>query len=327
MKKYSKEMIIGAKIILKDWIELKEGENLLIVIDQEGIDEGELLLQEAEKIGGIGKVEVMDSSNKQAGEVYDENEKAFDGYDVIIGAASYSLITVNATKYAVSRGSRFLSLPLNVNDDRSMLEYDFIRMDPKVSKMMASFIQDTIDKGKKIEIKSKSGTNLTVYKENRKTGLFNGNLKDGEGISSASFEIYVPIEETKTQGTLIVDGSLGYIGAPKENVKIEIKDGEIEYIQDNESGRKLKKYFKEFKDEEMCTTSEFGIGLNLLSQTVGNSYIEDESAYKIFHIGFGRNTALGGTHDATGHFDLVGMYPDIYVDGKMIIKEGNILFE
>lgn len=85
MKKYSKEMIIGAKIILKDWIELKEGENLLIVIDQEGIDEGELLLQEAEKIGGIGKVEVMDSSNKQAGEVYDENEKAFDGYDVIIG--------------------------------------------------------------------------------------------------------------------------------------------------------------------------------------------------------------------------------------------------
>ena len=56
----------------------------------------------------------------------------------------------------------------------------------------------------------------------------------------------------------------------------------------------------------------------------GNCYIEDESTYGTFHIGFGRNIALGGVQDASGHYDLVTHAPCIYVDNRMIMDHGQL---
>ena len=57
----------------------------------------------------------------------------------------------------------------------------------------------------------------------------------------------------------------------------------------------------------------------------GNCYIEDESALGTFHIGFGRNLALGGSWQASGHFDLTAHKPDVYADGHKIIHNGQII--
>lgn len=75
----------------------------------------------------------------------------------------------------------------------------------------------------------------------------------------------------------------------------------------------------------MLTASEFGIGLNTYARCLGRCYIEDESAYGTFHIGFGRNIALGGVQDAVGHYDLVAYDADIYVDNQMIMEQGRIM--
>jgi leucyl aminopeptidase (aminopeptidase T) len=87
----------------------------------------------------------------------------------------------------------------------------------------------------------------------------------------------------------------------------------------------LKDFIDDYKDEKMYTASEFGIGLNPLSHCDGNCYIEDESALGTFHIGFGRNLALGGSWQASGHFDLTTHKPDIYADGLKIIHNGQII--
>ena len=105
-------------------------------------------------------------------------------------------------------------------------------------------------------------------------------------------------------------------------VEIKIENGYITYIEDTEDGRKLKEYLESFDDLEMYCAAEFGIGLNTISKCRGASYIEDESAFGTFHIGFGRNLALGGSHNARGHFDLVTHNPTIIVDDKVIMKDG-----
>lgn len=51
----------------------------------------------------------------------------------------------------------------------------------------------------------------------------------------------------------------------------------------------------------------------------------DESAYGTYHIGFGRNIALGGVHEASGHFDLVGLRPNVYADNRKIMERGRII--
>ena len=85
---------------------------------------------------------------------------------------------------------------------------------------------------------------------------------------------------------------------------------------------RLPREMDSFEDPRIYVAGEFGIGLNTLSQCLGNCYIEDESTFSTFHIGMGRNLALGGIQDAAGHFDLVFHRPTIYADQTLIMENG-----
>lgn len=103
---------------------------------------------------------------------------------------------------------------------------------------------------------------------------------------------------------------------------ITLSQGRLTEIGENRSGRYLKRYMDSFNDPRIYVAGEFGIGLNTLSQCLGNCYIEDESTFSTFHIGMGRNLALGGVQDAAGHFDLVFHRPTIYADQTLIMENG-----
>lgn len=315
----------GANIVTNHWLNLKSGEHLLIVTNESHRTEAEILKECALTRTKSVDLMIIEEGGKQAGILFDESEKIFEGYEAIIAAADYSLITTRAAKYAIRRGSKFLSLPLSTNDGRSMLSFSFMTMDTKKSKLMANIIIKYIQSSSVIDIKTKKGTELKMYKRNRKAGFFNGTVKDGRGFSSASIEVYVPVEEDQTEGVVLVDGSLGYIGKVEAPFFIRFDNGRITEIEETISGRKLKEYMEDFHDSGMYVASEFGLGLNSIAKCRGKCYIEDESAYGTFHIGLGRNLALGGVHEASGHFDLVIHEPDIYVDNRQIMDAGKII--
>lgn len=315
----------GARIIIRKWIRLRPWERLLIVSSQRYALEVDALRAAAREIGSRVEVMMLDEMSMHVGQYFDTREDAFAAYNAIIGATEYSLITTKAVKYAVSHRKRFLSLPLSTNNGQSMLTYDFLNMDTRKSRIMAETIMKRYESSSKVHITTALGTDITFAKANRPAGFFNGCCRDGKGLSSASVEVYVPILEDKTEGTLILDGSMGYIGLVTEPVTIEIRKGKITSIEQNESGRKLSDFISHFGDtQEMLVAAELGIGLNTFSRCAGNCYIEDESAYGTFHIGFGRNIALGGVHEASGHFDLVTHDPTIYVDNDMIMDKGQV---
>lgn len=101
---------------------------------------------------------------------------------------------------------------------------------------------------------------------------------------------------------MVLDGSLGYIGRAEEPTRILFKGGRITEIEETPTGIQLKKYMEDYQDPRIYIAGELGIGLNSCSQCLGNCYIEDESAYGTFHVGLGRNIALGGIQNAKGHF-------------------------
>lgn len=315
----------GAQIVIKDWMKIRSNDKLLIVTNEKYMLEATLLKKYALQRNASVDLMIVENAGRKAGVLFDENETLFDGYTDIIGATDYSIVTTKAAKRAIKRGNIFLSLPLHVNNNKSMLSYDFMIMDTKKSKLMAEVIMKYICNSSMLQITTDIGTDVKVYKRDRMPGFFNGVAKDGNGFSSASFEIYVPIEETETEGEMIVDGSLGYIGKPSEPVRIKFSKGRIIEIENSLGGDKLKKYINEYNDSSMYVASEFGIGLNSYAKCEGNCYIEDESTYGTFHIGFGRNIALGGNHEANGHFDLVSLKPDIYADNRKIMHQGRII--
>ena len=321
----TKKAVQGAEIVVKHWIEAKSCDNILIVTDSTHREEGMLLKKECEKMGCETDIMITEKDGKLVGIYFDSNPYIFAGYDCIIGAADYSLVTTAAAKTAINNGSSFLSLPLHTNDGRSMLEYDFLHCDTAKSRQLANALIKILQNASVIHVTTRRGTDMYFYKKDRHAKFFNGNLKDCSGYSSASVEVYVPIEEKRTHGTLILDGSMGYIGKVTTPLQILFDKGRITQIESTPDGEKLREFIEDYQDEKMYTASEFGIGLNPLSHCDGNCYIEDESALGTFHIGLGRNLALGGLWQANGHFDLTVLNPDIYADGCKIIHNGQII--
>lgn len=315
----------GAEIVIKKWVRLKPWQKLLIVTSKEHLEEAKALKKCALRRSRSVDMMIVENTGMKVGVFFDEHADVFDEYSVIIGATDYSLVTTKAAKRAIKRGGKYLSLPLSTNDGRPMLAYDFMTMDTQKSKMLAQVIMKYLNSASIIRVTSANGTDLKMYKRKRRAGFFNGVLKDGKGYSSASIEVYVPIEETKSEGVMVVDGSLGYIGKADIPTKIYISRGRITQIENTLTGYLLQEYVNSYDDDRVLVAGEFGIGLNSRSRCEGKCYIEDESAYGTFHIGFGRNLALGGTHEASGHYDLVCYEPNIYVDNRQIMAEGKII--
>lgn len=315
----------GADIIIRDWVRLRAGERILIVSSQKYAVEVAAMQQAAQAVGSVADVLMLDDLHEQVGQYFDDREDAFDPYNAVIGAAEYSLITTRAVKRVIARRNRFLSLPLSTSNGQSLLSYDFLNMSLPKSRIMASHHHGLLPERQTHPCDHGAWHEPGFQHRGACAGFFNGCCHDGKGLSSASVEVYVAPVESDTNGTLILDGSMGYIGIVDSPVRVELRGGRIVEIEDNASGRRLKQFLARFHDpENMVVAAEFGIGLNTHSRCAGNCYIEDESTYGTFHIGFGRNIALGGVQDASGHYDLVTHAPCIYVDNRMIMDHGQL---
>lgn len=315
----------GVAIIMDSWLNVKKDELVHFITDETHMRESEAVSKWARSRNIALKVTVLPSHLIQNGDVIEKmvNSLLFD--NVIIGATSQSFITTNAVSKAIKNGARFLSLPLSCLDGTSLLENDFVKMDVKQAKKDAKKILKKFTGTNTVHVTTKLGTDITFSVKGRKAGAFVGEVKKYEK-SSASFEFYVAPIEDSMNGTLYLDASYGYIGLVKSPIKIEFKNGTlISAVSQDDSAKKLLDYIKSFKDKTMYKPGEFGIGLNRKSKCRGVCYIEDESVYSTFHIGMGRNLALGGKQTAKGHFDIVTHKPNIYFDDKLIMKEGELL--
>lgn len=321
MKRYRQ----GAEIIAKDWMDIKPLESVVILTDVTHKAEMLAVKKQIEKLGAYAVIRLVPKESSQLGEYVENMSEFLQKHEVIIGAANYSLVTTEVVKKAVAGGSRFLSLPLATNDGRSLLEYGLMTMDPGKSRLMAKMLLTYINRSDYIRVETDAGTDLTFRKIGRTASYFNGMAKDGKGFASSSFEVYLPIEEDQTYGVGVLDGSLGYLGKVNESFRIRMEAGKMVEVEASPDGDKLSAYMENFQDENIYYASELGIGLNSYAKCEGNCYIEDESAYGTFHIGFGRNIALGGEFEASGHFDLVFLAPDIYADNRLIMKKGVII--
>lgn len=314
----------GASIIVNDWLQAKREEVLHFITDENHIPEAKAFEAAALERGAITKITYLKSEEIQRGDVLEGMRNVMSYADAIIGATDYSFVTTNAVEYALKRGARFLSIPMHTNDGRSLFAYEFMSMSPKIAQKMSRPLIRQLNRSGLIRVTTALGTDVSFGKIGREARLFCGVAAKKRSFGSASFEVYVPIEETKTTGKIVLDGSMGYIGVTGGSVELIFESGRLVKIEDNDGGKKLSRYLEHFCDSEMYVAAEFGIGLNQIAQCRGLSYVEDESTFGTFHVGMGRNLALGGSHDAAGHFDIVMHKPNIWAGGVQLMSEGEL---
>ncbi len=316
----------GVSIILHDWLNVQKDELIHFITDETHLREAEEFEKWAYGADATLKTTILNSQLVQKGDVIESMADIFSKENVIIGATDFSFITTNAIKTAVRKGARFLSLPLSCSDGSSLLENDFIQMDPRVTYRDARKIISAMKGENTVHVTTKKGTDMYFNIEGRNPGYFNGKAARKGLIGSSSFEVFVAPVEDKTHGVLYLDASFGYIGLVENTVKIVFENGKIVSAEsEGNDATKLMNYIKSFNSENMYRPGELGIGLNRISKTRGVSYIEDESAYHTFHIGMGRNFGLGGKQEAAGHFDIVTNDPTITAGNKTIMKDGELI--
>lgn len=129
--------------------------------------------------------------------------------------------------------------------------------------------------------------------------------------------------EGTANGRVIIDGSIAGIGLVNSPLEVKIENG---YAVDftGPDANKLKNILGAKK--EAGNIAELGIGTNPHAHLTGN-ILEDEKVYGTIHIAFGDNSTFGGNTRAGVHIDGIILNPLLYIDDKLIEKEGKIFLK
>jgi len=299
-----------AETIIFKCLGLKRDESLLIVTDESRHDLAYGFYRTAGEMDVLADFLQTRRASTHGGEPDAIVAGALKESDAALLMTSMSLSHTRARKEASGKyGVRIASMPGITEDilERSIvIDYDRLSREAKRAARL-------LTKAKRIEIRTKRGTSLTMSAEGRtgfsddglylKRGAF-GNLPAGEACMG-------PLEGT-ANGRLIVDASSPFIGRCKEPMEIKVEDGF--------AGKIPLKQVEKLREEigrDVYNVAELGIGLNPAARITGN-ILEDEKVMGTAHIAFGNNISFGGKVGCPSHLDFVFYEPEIILDGKRL---------
>ena len=172
------------------------------------------------------------------------------------------------------------------------------------------------------------GTDLKFCAENRRGNALYCLVEKGKFSTAPTVEANVsPIEGT-SEGIIVADASVPYIGIGllKEPIVCKVEKGFITSIEGGKQAKLLSEDLANKKDPNVYNIAELGIGLNPNCRFIG-LMLEDEGVYGSCHIGIGTSVNLGGVLKAACHYDLIMTKPTIIADGITIMKDGELVGE
>lgn len=311
----------AARIALKEYMGLDDGETLLVLTD-EVLREIGLALYEAGQIISKEAIYVEIKSREINGQEPPEQiAELMKSVDVVIAPTSKSITHTKARREASKLGVRVGTMP-NISLD-TMIRC----LNPNVDKVVSitNTVFDAFKDVKNITVTSKKGTNITFSIEGRNPIASTGVLKNiGESGNIPSGEVYVAPVEESINGLLVIDGSIATIGLLSHPIYIEVENGVVTKISGKGGearlfGRLINKY-----DEGSKTVCEFGIGTNPYAKLTGE-ILEDEKVLGTVHFAFGNNISFGGKVNVPLHIDGLVNKPTVMFEDKMIMDNGDLL--
>jgi aminopeptidase len=180
----------------------------------------------------------------------------------------------------------------------------------------------------KVHITAPCGTDITldIFGRDFETDL---EIRNGSMGNLPAGEIWCAPVEDGTSGLIVVDGSVGDLGAMKKPLRISVVDGRVDDVSGGTPAvlKRLEALMK--VDDQARIIGELGIGLNPGARITGN-LLEDEKAGKTAHIAFGNNTDMPGGKNSSGtHRDFLFHRPTIevtYGDGRTetLLDDGDV---
>ncbi|HOP05190.1 MAG TPA: aminopeptidase [Tenuifilaceae bacterium] len=315
-----KELYDASLIALRDCMGLKMNETLLIITDETRREIGSALHKAGKELCNESMVVEMKSREINGQEPPTAIAELMKMVDVVVCPTAKSLTHTNARREASKVGVRVGTMPgITVDTMVRCLNADYEKIVG-----LTNYIAKKLEGVKTIRVVTEKGTDVTMPVESRMIIPSRGVLREkGEGGNLPSGEVFLAPWEDKTNGRVVVDGSMASVGLCETPITIDIVNGYAETVTGGEEAKKLVELFEK-SGREARAVAEFGIGTNYKAKLIG-MILEDEKVLGTIHIAFGNNITMGGKISVSSHLDGLVKEPDVYFDDELVMKKGKML--
>jgi leucyl aminopeptidase (aminopeptidase T) len=313
----TQELDRAVRTVLRDCLRIEPGEEVLVICNPVTEDIGALMRIEAEGDGAFATLAVISELDSNGAEPPTPVAAAMVAAEVVLAPTIQSLSHTNARRAATQAGVRIATLPGVTEDMLSRL----MNADMRTLRRRGAAIAAALRSGEEARITCQHGSDLRLGLKDRipiaDAGVLNapgafGNLPCGEAF----------VAPTTAEGSLVVDGSIAGVGKVETPVELTVRDGHLTDATGPEGAALLE--MLTMHGEDGTNVAELGIGTNEEATLTGN-ILEDEKILGTAHVAFGASAAIGGTVQVPVHLDCVIVEPTVEVDGKEIVRGGQLL--
>jgi len=312
----------AAETALESGLHLRAGETVLILTDTALRKIGRAFQEAAERKGNE-TVYVEITPRKENGEDPPLPViEAMKASDVVVAPTSKSLTHTPARRAACEAGARVATLPGITEETMTRcLSADLVKIAERTQA-----VATLLDIAKHVRVTSPRGTDITFSIEGVKAIASKGLIHNpGDYGNLPSGEAYLMPVEGSAEGVFYVDGSMAGIGSliDTEPIRIKVERGMAVEISGGKEAAELNNRLDRVGGLAR-NIAEFGIGTNDAAIITG-SILEDEKVSGTIHLALGNNVSMGGSVDVPLHLDGLVMKPTVELDGKIIMRDGELV--
>lgn len=329
IEEVAEQLKISARMVIKTCMDVRRGENVLIVCDPTTGDIGQALHEAANERSDRVLLIVMPKARHHGEEPPSPVAHLMRQQQVVIAPTRYSLTHTRAIRQSLREGSRVATMPGMTNEmfSRGGMSADFSLIKQRISDLGPYFRRRRI-----VKVTSEQGTNVTFEVNWREWKL------DDNGICNRpkmltnlpAGKAFIMPREGSMNGTVVIDGSWES-NLVDEPISLIIEDGTVMDVKGGTIAAAIRQEFGEAakrlrsKDREnVWTMAEFGFGMNPQARLFGN-VLEDEKRLGTCYFSVGDNTALGGTSAVGIHMPGVLKNASVWLDDTQLISNGEFI--
>jgi len=306
----------GAKVTIETCLNVKKGEDVLVLTDDSRESIGQLLFQAALDVGAESFMVKIPDMKTDGQEPPVPIARMMKDMDVIVITTDKTISHTMARRRASRNGARIATMP-GITEE--MMKEGGMTADFKEIRRTILRVARKLRRSKTLRVLTDQGTDLTMDIRGRSWITEDNGIchRRGDFTNLPAGELFISPVEGSADGTIMVDGSL--IDTLLNPIKIMVKDGFATRITGaHDVVKELNKGGREGRN-----IAKFGIGLNPNAKIIGR-VLEDSKVQGTINIGLGDNSIFGGTVKCPVHLVAVIKNPTVTVDNVLVMKEGEL---
>ena len=291
---------------------LRDGERVLVVVDEPLVEQGSQLLAAVADAGGRPHLELWRGSKPPVAAGLDADVSLFLAQEPKADDAGARFQLLEAV---TGNGGRQIFLGFV---DPELLAGELSQPQPDLSDA-AERVLAQLEGAREVAVRGRGGTDLALRIEGRPWLTDARALGPGGVANFPGGEVFVAPHADGADGVLVADLTVPYTveGLVDRPVTLRFERGRVTSIEGGRAAQMLRELVAD-AGTGADVIAELGIGLNPDVSPRGHVML-DEKAAGTAHVAIGRNTGVyGGDNEALIHVDCIFAEPEVYADGRRV---------